>query len=245
MTHVIDNIEIEKDLKHHAKIVGQHINTFTANDQTYQMLVTSPYILINNSNGGFTGGMIKLPDAQTITVGREYLIFNDSSNTVTIKTFGGVEITKLAKGGRAFVHLKQIVDINDNDGVWTISATSSASFSGTAPIIAYYGGQANTGRILQIIPSVDSEDAPYISPTQGIIIALVLGVGSGGNGTGTVGIFKETDLINPIATISVANENEKVLLDQEFEIGALDRLSVRVTSGSIQKPYLTFYVSAT
>ena len=240
----VNNVTIEDLLKRRKLHSIHEKTTITANNQTFQLTSASAYFQIYEDSN-FTGTVVKMPDAQTLEEGAEYIIYNDCEKIIEVQDFDGNLISKLAKSGRSFLHLKGITDVNDNAGSWTTEATSAAAFSGTAPVLAYYGGQANSGRILEIVPSINSEDAPFITPTDGIIIAAVLGSGTGTASTCTVGIFTSTDLVNPILEISLAAETETILLDQEVLLLQLDKISARVTSGSIQKPYLTFYVTAT
>jgi len=243
MAHIVNNLEVELLISQYAIQRKQLVTTISGDSQLVSLDITSPYM--NILNGNFTGTVFKLPDTQTIGIGREFYMINNTDHTVTVVNFDDVVLYKIPKSGRICLHLESVIDVNDNAGTWLTAALSSSTFGGVAPILAYYGGQANAGRILLIVPSIDSEDAPYIAPTEGVITAVALGSGNASSYTCSVGIFEEADLVNPIATISLTAESEKILLNQEIPVNAQDRLSIRVVSGSMQKPYLTFYVSAT
>jgi hypothetical protein len=109
--------------------------------------------------------------------------------------------------------------------------------------LAYYGGNANVGRYLQIFPGEGSDTAPYLVPTSSILIGLTLG--SAASTTSTVGVFKTTDLVNPIASITITAGTEATDVSQSVLLSALDKLAVRVTAvtGTLSKPRFAMYIS--
>jgi hypothetical protein len=104
-----------------------------------------------------------------------------------------------------------------------------------------YAGNAGTGRYLEIYPNIPSITAPYMITTNCVITAISLGAAN--NSTGTVGIYKTTNLNNPLASISLSNQTLNYVLNQNISLYALDKIAYKVSSGTFNKPFVTVYVT--
>jgi len=235
MSLVIDNIDVEMVLSANGLSLGEINRTLSG---TPLQLVNADRLL-QRFNAGSITQTVKLPDATTINLGRVFYIFNDTDEKIIIQDFDGTELTVLNKNGRSQLYL---VENGGTAGVWDKLISSSSALSGSSHTLAQYGGQANTGRVLNIFSGIDSEDAPFVVIGDSVIIGITLNVGA--SATVTVGIFEASDMVNPVATISIVADVEIVDDTLNIPVAALSKLSARVTSGSCQKPTVAFYLSA-
>lgn len=107
--------------------------------------------------------------------------------------------------------------------------------------LASYGGNANTGRYLEIYPSIGSNDAPFDIPDSSRIITVVLGAVA--NSTGTVSIYKTSNLATPIASFSLTAQTRADFTGLNIALLATDELAVKVSAGSFNKPFMAIFVS--
>jgi hypothetical protein len=184
-----------------------------------------------------TNEAVYLTDATGLNVGHEYFFANDTTNTVNTYTYDGTFLTSLGANSRSFFFLN---DNTTSAGDW-IYLASSAATAASYSIYGFYGGNANVGRILEIYPGEASDDAPYIVVSPLAIVAMTLGATTPNTGTSTVGVFKTTDTVNPVATISLVNSQSAILTDLFYPFDAGDQIFFRVTAGTILKPYITLY----
>jgi hypothetical protein len=106
-----------------------------------------------------------------------------------------------------------------------------------AAIAAYNGNASN--RFLEFYPGQTSDTSPFPIPDSSYLRTMTLT--STAASTGTVTIYKSTNLTLPIATISLSGS---VYVKSVFAVQLLanDKLVAKVTSGSINKPCLTLWV---
>jgi hypothetical protein len=112
--------------------VSQNINwgQLSVNSNT-SLSVTSPKTILVRGGSGVT---ITLPNATTLTVGWNYIINNNSNNTVTISNFTSTVITTVLSGQLANVYL--ITNPNPA-GTWDYHLAGSVnSVTATSPIVA-------------------------------------------------------------------------------------------------------------
>ena len=158
-----------------------------------------------------------------------------------------IQFTDPANGTKSVLQLRTAIqNIFDNSTNGWVSTNVQAAIEEALSVaigndsysfVASYNGNANVGRYLEVFPAIGSDSAPLIFPTDAILTAVSLGVVA--VGTGTIGFFKSTDLVTPIYSISITAESRKLdttVMGAEFD--ALDELSIRVTSGSFNKPFI-------
>jgi len=117
-----------------------------------------------------------------------------------------------------------------------------ASYTGMIfSINGVYAGNASTGRYMEIYPNIPSDTAPYMITTDCVITAISLGTGV--NSTGTVGVYKTSDLNNPIASMSLSDQTLNYVLNQNIFLNSLDKIAYRVSAGTLKKPFITVYVT--
>lgn len=110
------------------------------------------------------------------------------------------------------------------------------------PFEAQYNGNAGTGRYLEIFVGLASfPDAPFVFPENSQIKTIT--VGCSANTTATIGFFKTTDLVNPVFTISLTAERRKIFTGLLYSFLANDELAIKVTSGSLQRPFMRVWVN--
>jgi hypothetical protein len=109
------------------------------------------------------------------------------------------------------------------------------------PVTFQYGGSAGVGRYLECFSSISSDEAPHIFPENGQIKTVTAGATA--LSTGVIGFFKTTDLVNPVFTITFTNEKEKVTSGLSYNFNANEELCVRITSGSMHKPYMRVWIN--
>ena len=184
-----------------------------------------------------TNQAVFMPDATALNLGHEYFFANDSTGTVNTYTADGTFLVALGANSRSFFFLN---DNTTSAGDWIYLATSAAT-SASYSIYGFYGGNANTGRILEIYPGEASDDAPYIVVSPIAIVAMTLGATTPTTGLSTVGVFKTTDTVNPVAEISLPTTQSTILTDLFYPLDGGDQIFFRVTAGTILKPYITLY----
>lgn len=217
---------------------GQLTKRTLVSDSTVTLNATSTYYQV--FDGTSSGRKLILPDATSFPLGQTFRLLNNLPYTVPMfypDTTTAFPIN-LLPGTRTSITL---YDNTSSKGAWlydSVSAASVASFS----FLAEYGGQANTGRYLEIVPAISSDQAPYLIVGNAAIVAVSLG--STAVSTGTLGIFKSTNLVTPIYTISLAGATTVTQTGLFIQLVASDSLVVQVTAGSIQKPYAVIYVAS-
>jgi hypothetical protein len=213
------------------------IETPAGNNITRQLLVTDP--LVYRVIGSTTGHKVKLQDATTMKLGRHQWVINESANQIEVRDFGDNSKAFLNPGSRLIALLSNNATTT---GVWDVIVTSRSSFQGTAPILANYSANANTGRYLEIFPSRSSDEAPFDIINNSVMIAVSVTASS--TSTAQIGFFRMTDLVTPIYTVNMGGNAKIVLKDLNVQLFDGDEIAIRVTSGTIQKPKLAFYVSS-
>jgi hypothetical protein len=106
-------------------------------------------------------------------------------------------------------------------------------------VIASYNGNAGTGKYLEFFPGQGSDTNPFPIPEISFIRTVTLSATA--NSTGTVSFYKNFNFTTPIFSISLSNSiYNKVTTTINLSID--DRLSCKVTSGSINKPDIVLFI---
>lgn len=122
-------------------------------------------------------------------------------------------------------------------------AQSTAIANDRWNFIAVYGGNALVGRYLEAYPSIDTLVAPVLMPEDSTLVTATLGT-IGSAGTFTVGIFKSSDLVTPVTSLTLnMGESNKVFSNINIDISSGESLSVRVTNGSRVSPFARIWIS--
>ena len=128
----------------------------------------------------------------------------------------------------------------DNVHEAIIQAKTQALSNDRYPILCHYNGNAITGRYLEIFPARPSSAAPLIVPENSNVTTLVFACEA--NSTGTIQIYNLTTA-TVLHTITFTNESFKLVTGLTLPVAAQNRISVRVNSGSLNKPYGAFWVN--
>lgn len=123
-----------------------------------------------------------------------------------------------------------------------IEEVSDAVNSSVSAFIASYGANANTGRYLEIFPNISSDVAPIIIPIALMDIKAIT-LGAIAASTGTVGIFKTSNLVTPVQTISLTNQTRIYQTGLNIDFFQDEEIAIRVTAGSISKPFMRIWIS--
>lgn len=129
---------------------------------------------------------------------------------------------------------------------WTLLVDGSAwvqSFSGSAlvyPEKALYQGNANTGRYLEIFPTIASNlrGLPYV--TQAKITYLIFET-TNSSGVVSLGLFEKGDLITPRDTVTLADGVAKQAFTPNTVFQPNEELVLQITAGSRTNPTAYFY----
>jgi len=204
-------------------------------DATYAMDSSSSYITTLQT----TNRRVNLPNATTLSTGHSYYIANRTGTQVSARDYDGTSLITLGANSRTNFYLN---DNTSTAGQWIYESNSASSLASYS-IFGFYNGNAGTGRYLEIYPGEASDTAPYIIVAPLAIIAMTMGTTA--LNTTTVGVYKLPDATTAIASISLANESLKVLTNLYTVLAQGDRIAIKVSSGSCNKPYVTFYMTGT
>jgi hypothetical protein len=104
--------------------------------------------------------------------------------------------------------------------------------------ICNYNGNAGTGKYLDFYPGQSSDLSPFPIPESTFVKTLILTAIA--SSTGTVSIYKSTDLVNPILNISLSTSKYQ-RVNIAYLLSSDDLLVAKVSAGSINKPALTMF----
>ena len=103
MTHIIDNIDIENNLKYGTN--SPYLSsTVTTNNGSLTLTVSSNFVQV--ITGSATGYSVVLPDATTLTNGWKYEIYNNSSQTITLKDKTGTSLGTISQTSVGYIILE-------------------------------------------------------------------------------------------------------------------------------------------
>ena len=234
MTLVIDNVENEglsdfQSFRAHSTqtTVSASTLTLTIDSDYYQFFV-----------GTTAGQILKLPDATTLQTGHTFWIWNGATQIVSLRDATNVVLASINANFRLTAVLR---DNTTAAGIWLISITTGSTFSGVSGIIASYNGNANVGRYLEIFPGIDSLTGPYYIPTNAYIVAFTFSAIA--NSTGTCALFKTSNLVTPLTSLSLTASKNISTVSLNVALNAGDLICARITSGSINKPYIVWYIT--
>ena len=232
MPGTINSQIVETLLEHSAlRFNGTIANTAAS---TLVMTASSPYMTVYN--GTVAAQLVNLPNATTLSNGHTFQFWNNSTVSFDVRNNGGVSQQVVLPRNRLTTIL---IDNSTANGVWILEITSATN-GGIINVPCSYTAAANVGRYLEFYPSNSSDLGPFLSVTDSIIVALA--VVSNASTTGTVSFFKTTDLVNAITSISLTAQSSNSITGLNVPLVTGDKIAVRVTSGSIQKPGVSMYV---
>lgn len=234
MTLVIDNVEIEG--MNDFQSFRAHTTTTTTSASTLALNINSDYYQF--FVGTTAGQILQLPNATTLQTGHTFWIWNGATQIVFLRNNTGTVLASINANFRVTAVLR---DNSTAAGIWLISITTGSTFSGVSGIIASYNGNANTGRYLEIFPGIDSLTGPYYIPTNAYIVAFTFSAIA--NSTGVCSLFKTTDLVNPLTSLTLTASKNVSTVSLNVALNAGDLICARITSGSINKPYIVWYIT--
>lgn len=231
---VVGDFNVSKTL--HTKGFATDVHVIASASQTTQLLSTDPHTHI--VTGSTSGQIVKLPDATTLRVGHQHWIINSTSVQVTAKHYDNSNAITLFPSGSVLYILQ---NNSTQAGIWNRAIVSSSPFQGTSQVICGYGASAGAGRFLDFISGNSSDVSPFVA----IVPVTVVGMSMGGvgNSTCTISLFKNGDFVNSIAQLSTSGNNNQYTNTLNVPISQGDLISVQVTSGSINKPFVAIYLS--
>jgi hypothetical protein len=235
MALIINNATIEQKLQYSQVITPPLIWPLSSGNLTLN--ANTEYAIFVTGSGSSI--QVNLGNATTYLAGRTFHLFNSSDQTLSVRNNAGTELFTMYRGASSIIKLQ---DNSTANGIWGFNVSSSGSFTGTAPVICSYSAGATSGRYLEFFPSNSSDTSPYYIVTDSLLVAM--SVVSTSSSTGTVSLFKTTDLVNPIASISLAAQTTNSSIAYNVSLNAGDSLAVRLTSGSIQKPGVALYLTS-
>lgn len=178
MAFVTDNITIEglED-----KLITRYNPNIQATANTTTSL-TSASNSLQIFTGSTSGQIIKLPSGTTLTNGWQFLVYNASTQIITIQDNGGNQIIQIGAGQNVSIFLQSNATTN---GVWLSSLTSSIHYLSAASLAEFVQGisylQAVGGGTLHITGTitlaanltVDTTNVRIVSddsPTNAIVL---------------------------------------------------------------------------
>ena len=110
-------------------------------------------------------------------------------------------------------------------------------------ILASYNGNANNGRVLEVVPGEDSEDQPVLVPEDSFIRTVTLQSTSTIANGKSIGFFILPNTTTPILTVVAPTGGQQ---EHQFDVAQFiskgSRLMIAVVSGSIQTPAVRFWL---
>ena len=222
----------------HTRGLSTDIKEIIASEGTYTLTKDCPYAL--DIEGTTSGQIIELPDATTLRKGHQFLIINESTQLIDIKLYDDIEsISVFSKGTAKYI----LRDNSTTTGLWSRSISSSSPFQGTAPVVCGYGANAGTGRYLEFWNGNSSDTSPFVAITGFNIVGMSMG--GTAPSTCTIAIFKNGDFVNQLGSLSTDNQTNTYRSDLNIPLTIGDLVTIRVVSGSINKPFVAMYLAGT
>lgn len=133
-----------------------------------------------------------------------------------------------------------ISDLSPQDGISLIYKWQDVTvLNEHYPIIATYNGKAGVGKYLEFFPGQGSNENPFPIPDESLVRVVTISAAS--VSTGTISLYKNFDLDNPILEVSISN-SKYIKHVKCVPISADDRITCKVTSGSIHKPNVVIFI---
>jgi len=234
MTGIIDNQTVEGLLDH--KGLRFNGSTQATANSTLVLTSASEYLVI--FTGTVVGQILQLPDATTVSFGRTFQVWNTSTALVTVNNASAGFQATLNPGQRTALIC---VNTSTAAGNWIREITSGSAFAGTTPVQCSYTASAGSGRYLEFYPSNSSDLGPFLIISTSTIVGIAIVANA--SATGTVSVYKTTDLATVIASISLAAQSSNSVVGLNVPLAIGDKLAAKVSSGSIQKPGVSIYVA--
>ena len=119
-------------------------------------------------------------------------------------------------------------------------AKSLAVSNDRYPFFCSDAGNVGVGKYLNIYPSLTSDTSPFGIPETSKIVRAIFQTTS--SATVTAGIFKTTDLVTPILSLSLSASTYFRTALLSVALNQDDKLAVRITAGSCGKPTITVWI---
>lgn len=116
-------------------------------------------------------------------------------------------------------------------------AYQRASGTSKGYVFAYYNGNANTGRFLELFPGIDSDIAPLYSSAALEVVEIVAAT-TAVSATCTIGFYNLTTLLYTVTFTAT----KRIILSGNplFSLPAAGDLKIKIDSGSIARPHVYF-----
>ena len=211
-----------------ASVLGTSNSTLT---------LTATSRLVNIFTGSTAGQIVKLPDARTLDINTRYDIWNTSTTSITVQNNSGTAIFLVAAAQKTWIVLQSI---DTQAGTWLFEANYMGGTGGGNGIMAFgFDGNGSTGRWLESLTNIASNNTPYTIAGSKAIRSFSLGGTIGSNFTSTVTIYKNAVALD---TVSLATQNNNTKLNLNHLLVDKDKLSAQITSGSIARPVLVLWL---
>ena len=233
MTHNVDNQIVETLLEHKGLRFNGAIQALS--NSTMTLTDTSEYLFV--FTGTTTGQIFKLPDATTLLVGRTFQLWNSGTQQISVTNNGNTTLLTAGSSHRVTLIL---IDNSTTNGTWAQEITSGSTLSGVVTINASYTAAANSGRYLEFYPANSSNASPFLILTPSTIVAM--SVVCSANSTGTASVYRTSDLATPITGLSLTGASTNSVINLNIALATNDKLAVKISSGSLQKPGVSIYV---
>ena len=122
-----------------------------------------------------------------------------------------------------------------------LESQSQTLLAGTSPVLFNYGGNAGNGRVLEYVPGEASNDSPLVIISDGKLRGISFG--SFAVGTGTFEVFKISSPSDvSIYSFNFTSSKKEIIKPLSVDVTEGDELYVKLTSGSVNKPYVVLYL---
>jgi len=205
---------------------------------------SSPYVLSTDSclNHVFTGTssqVIILPNATTLTVGREFYFYNLSTGVLTLKNYSEVVLLNIVNNGYVKVVL---YDNTSSSGSWLYFNNFIQFGTGNHLVVfTEYGSNINN-KFLKY-QDVNSDETPFLIPYDCIVrtITYVNSIKDGGsNGTLEIRINKTTG--DADYSVSFTGVDIKIWENLNFTFSKGNWINLKVTNASnVDRPKVVLY----
>ncbi len=104
-------------------------------------------------------------------------------------------------------------------------------------VTAGYNGNATTGKYLEFLTGVGSDEDPYVLPRTARL--RYVSIATRNNCTGTVSILNNG---SSITSVSLSSAQAGSSPELSISLAAMDNISVQITSGTMDKPIVYIHI---
>lgn len=187
--------------------------------------------------GTAAGYSLVLPDATTLTNGWKYEFYNQSSQSITVKTNGGATLFTLAAGSNGFINLQSNSSSAGTWIFWQVSA-STALTSASPGFTWGASGNLNSGSYL-LNDTVPSNVAGRMVPlTSGYIAQAFVAVENSTTASFVIQKRSGASFVDLTTITLTAARVGTFNLGTSITVSLNDEIAVKVSSGSCKNPVL-------